>query len=207
MRETPLSLDDIASLASLANGIIPADERDAGAAAVHAGPGIAERARHGVNGPLYAEGLAAAGELARERFGRPVRELSASEIQELLDELATVSPAFFRQLRADTCAFYLSDPAVWQRIGFPGPSSETGGYPDFAQRQTAPVSSMKTPDVLPEVKSFLAKPSRMLIGGQWREASSGETIAAIDPATGNVIGHFPAGSEAYALDRTTIWRV
>ena len=28
----------------------------------------------------------------------------------------------------DVCALYLSDPAVWRRIGFPGPSAETGGY-------------------------------------------------------------------------------
>src|SRR5262245_7677167 len=122
MRETPFSLDDIASLAALANGIIPADQRDAGAASAHAGPGIAERARHGVNGPLYIEGLTAAGELSRQRFGRAVRELKETEIRELLDLLADSAPAFFRQLRADTCAFYLSDSSVWQRIGFPGPS-------------------------------------------------------------------------------------
>ena len=45
MSETPVTLADIATLAALANGIIPADERDAGAASVHAGPGIAERMR------------------------------------------------------------------------------------------------------------------------------------------------------------------
>jgi hypothetical protein len=38
MTETPVTLHDIAALAALANGIIPADGRDAGAAAVHAGP-------------------------------------------------------------------------------------------------------------------------------------------------------------------------
>ena len=32
MTETPVTLEDIAMLAALANGIIPADERDAGAA-------------------------------------------------------------------------------------------------------------------------------------------------------------------------------
>src|SRR5262245_24982486 len=141
MRETLFSLEDIASLAALANGIIPSDERDAGAAAVHAGPGIAERARHGVNGPLYAEGLTAAGDLSRKRFGRSVRELNATEVRELLGALADSSPAFFRQLRADTCALYLSDPGVSQRIGFPGSSSEIGGYPDFDTLQSAPSQS------------------------------------------------------------------
>jgi hypothetical protein len=29
----------------------------------------------------------------------------------------------------------MSDPGVWQRIGFPGPSTEAGGYPDFDQPQ------------------------------------------------------------------------
>ena len=33
------------------------------------------------------------------------------------------------------CALYLSDMGVWQRIGFPGPSSQSGGYPDFDQPQ------------------------------------------------------------------------
>jgi hypothetical protein len=42
---------------------------------------------------------------------------------------------FFRQLRMDVCALYLSDPGVWARIGFPGPSTAQGGYPDFDQPQ------------------------------------------------------------------------
>jgi aldehyde dehydrogenase (NAD+) len=198
MRETPLTLDDIAAITALTNGVIPADSRDAGAAAVHAGPGIAERARRSASGPLYAEGLCTAAKLAQKRYGRAVRELSAEEIRGLLDDLAEASPAFFRQLRADTCAFYLSDPAVWERIGFPGPSSETGGYPDFDQPQSPRASTMKTPDVHPAVKSFLAKPARMLIGGQWREAASGETMEAIDPATGKAIGRFPSAGAADA---------
>ena len=37
------------------------------------------------------------------------------------------SPAFFKQLRMDVCALYLSEPAVWRRIGFPGPSTRSGG--------------------------------------------------------------------------------
>ena len=136
MNETRLSLDDIATLSALANGIIPADERDAGAAAVHAGPGIAERIHRGVNGPLYAEGLQTAGGIAREKFGREVGGLSSAEIHELLGALEKASPPFFRQLRAEVCAIYMSDPAVWQRIGFPGPSTDAGGYPDFDQPQS-----------------------------------------------------------------------
>ncbi len=135
MTETNISLNDIATLAALAGGIIPADDRDAGAAAVHAGPGIAERMRRSPYADVYVEGLKAARELAREMFVQAVNELNAAQLFELLTALSARSPAFFRQLRADVCALYLSDAGVWQRIGFPGPSSDSGGYPDFDQPQ------------------------------------------------------------------------
>ena len=135
MNETNITLKDIATLAVLANGIIPADDRDAGAAAVNAGPGIAERMRRSPYAYLYVDGLNAAHELARETFAIAVDELNAAQVSQLLTALSARSPAFFRQLRADVCALYLSDPGVWQRIGFPGPSSDTGGYPDFDQPQ------------------------------------------------------------------------
>jgi len=135
MNETNITLKDIATLAVLANGIIPADDRDAGAAAVHAGPGIAERMRRSPYAYLYVDGLNAAHELAREMFAKAVDGLDAAQVSQLLTALSARSPAFFRQLRADVCALYLSDPGVWQRIGFPGPSSDTGGYSDFDQPQ------------------------------------------------------------------------
>ncbi|MDB6036377.1 MAG: aldehyde dehydrogenase family protein [Verrucomicrobiales bacterium] len=53
---------------------------------------------------------------------------------------------------------------------------------------------MNKPDLLPATRSFLAKPAKMLIGGQWRAAAAGETLPSIDPATGEVIADFPAGS-------------
>jgi acyl-CoA reductase-like NAD-dependent aldehyde dehydrogenase len=198
MNEPAFSLDDIAALTALANGIIPADNRDAGAAAVHAGPGIAERVRRGAQGPLYVEGLHAGKVIAREKFGRAMEGLSPAEIHELLDALEKSSPPFFRQLRADVCSLYMSDPAVWQRIGFPGPSTDTGGHPDFDQPQPQRPSAMNAPAPLPAVQSYLSRPLRMLIGGQWREAASGESMDAMDPATGKVIGKFPAGGEADA---------
>jgi hypothetical protein len=133
--ETPITLADIATLAALANGIIPADARDAGAAAVHAGPGIAERMRRSPYGLVYVDGLKAAGEIAETMFAQSAHELDAAQMHELLTVMSAKSPEFFRQLRADVCALYLSDPGVWQRIGFPGPSTDTGGYPDFDQPQ------------------------------------------------------------------------
>ena len=199
MTETRFSLDDITALSALASGIIPADARDAGAASVHAGASIAERARHhGVSGPLYAQGLKVAAILAREKWGRATTALSAAELQLLLGELREQAPMFFRQLRADTCGLYMSDPAVWQRIGFPGPSVESGGYPHCDQPQTAPVLPMNSPTLLPVVRSFLDRPARMLIGGQWRAARDGATLESLDPATGKVMGAFPAGAASDA---------
>ncbi len=50
--------------------------------------------------------------------------------------------------------------------------------------------------MLPAVGEFLSKPRRMLIGSEWREALSGEWIETPDPATGKMIGKFPAGGAA-----------
>src|SRR5690242_859307 len=120
-QSSPTPAEDAAVLAALANGIIPADARDAGAAAVSAGPRLAERLAAGANAALYRAGLDAAAALAEARFGRPVAALDAGQVHDLLGALRDERPAFFRQLRSDVCALYLSDPGVWARIGFPGP--------------------------------------------------------------------------------------
>jgi acyl-CoA reductase-like NAD-dependent aldehyde dehydrogenase len=57
---------------------------------------------------------------------------------------------------------------------------------------------MNKPNTLPATCSFLAKPAKMLIGGQWRAASAGGTLPSIDPASGSVIGSFPAGTSVDA---------
>jgi hypothetical protein len=130
-----ISADDLDALTMLANGIIPADERDAGAAAVNAGPRLADRMRAGVNAAVYADGLSVARELAPEMFGRALADLTPADLHTLLERLRADAPGFFKQLRMDVAALYLSDPGVWSRIGFPGPAIETGGYPDFDQPQ------------------------------------------------------------------------
>jgi hypothetical protein len=136
MGEASASVAEAAAvLAALANGVIPADERDAGAAAVAAGPRLAEQTAAGVNAALYRTGLAAAAQLAREMFGRGPAELGAGQMHQLLGALREGQPMFFRQLRSDVCALYLGDPGVWVRIGFPGPSTEQGGHPDFDRPQ------------------------------------------------------------------------
>src|SRR5436309_2125456 len=126
----PITAEDTLLLAALANGIIPADERDAGAAAVNAGPRLAEKLAAGLNAALYRRGLAATAVLAEAMFGRAATALDAVRMHELLGTLREQQPVFFRQLRMDVCALYLSDPGVGERIGFPGPSTAQGGYPD-----------------------------------------------------------------------------
>ena len=135
MNEPTITLNDIATLAVLANGIIPEDDRDAGAATVHAGPSIAERMRRSPYVTVYVDGLKTSRQIAVVMFAKTVEELDAAQVHELITALSALTPAFFRQLRADVCALYLSDSGVWQKIGFPGASSDSGGYPDFDQPQ------------------------------------------------------------------------
>jgi Gluconate 2-dehydrogenase subunit 3 len=134
-RSEPYDSDQLAALAVLADGIIPPDEIDGGAGEVHAATRIAEKIRGGANTALYREGLATAATLAKEVYDCSVPQLTAEQTHELLARLRERLPAFFKQLRIDVSALYLSDPAVWQRIGFPGPSTASGGYPDFDQPQ------------------------------------------------------------------------
>jgi phenylacetaldehyde dehydrogenase len=62
------------------------------------------------------------------------------------------------------------------------------------------------PELLPAVRSFLAKPAKMLIGGQWRNAASGETLPSLDPATGETLASFPAGAPADANEAVSAAR-
>jgi hypothetical protein len=135
MAAAPLDAAQISALAALANGIIPADAIDAGAASVNAAARLAEKVAAGLNAALYLRGLETAERLAREHFATAVSDLNPRQIHELVAAVRDALPPFFKQLRMDVSALYLSDPAVWQRIGFPGPSSESGGYPDFDHPQ------------------------------------------------------------------------
>ena len=96
--------EQLAALAALANGIIPSDATDAGAAEVNAAAKIAERIAGGVNAALYQQGLALAESLAHEKCHRFVAQLNAAEVHELLAALRDRLPAFFKQLRLDVSA-------------------------------------------------------------------------------------------------------
>lgn len=134
-----LSAIELATLTALANGIIPADETDDGAAAVNAGPRLAE----GTQSERYLQGLEMARSIASDEYDREVGECNSAEVERVLAVLRERAPAFFAQLRLDVSALYLSDPDVWRRIGFPGPSTRSGGYPDFDQPQMEKVIRLK----------------------------------------------------------------
>lgn len=135
----------IATLAALADGIIPADAIDGGAASVQAGPRLAEKVEKGTQKSLYLDGLETAQAVAKERFDREVAALGPEELHALLAAVREMRPGFFKQLRMDVSALYLSDPEVWRRIGFPGPSTASGGYPDFDRPQTEKADRLKEP--------------------------------------------------------------
>src|SRR5678809_1003131 len=51
-----------------------------------------------------------------------------------------------------------------------------------------------SPELRESVRSFLARPARLLIDGQWKEAASGETFEVLDPATGQQIASVAKGA-------------
>ncbi len=129
-----LSDEQLAALTALATGIIPADEIDGGAA-----PRIAA----GIHTETYAQGLDAARSISLQEYGAEPSVLGVEDLDRLLGLLRERTPAFFFQLRMDVAALYLSDPDVWLRIGFPGPSTSSGGYPDFDRPQTEKIVRLK----------------------------------------------------------------
>jgi len=57
-------------------------------------------------------------------------------------------------------------------------------------------ASSLNPPICDATRRFLAKAQRMLIGGDWVEASDGATLDVFDPATGQVFAEVPAGGKA-----------
>jgi hypothetical protein len=90
---------------------------------------IADRVDKGINAKVYLQGL-------EFLAGKNVLAMNDEETHELLAMIREKLPGFFKQLKMDVSALYLSDERVWERIGFPGPSSESGGYPDFDREQS-----------------------------------------------------------------------
>src|SRR5687768_9242576 len=99
MTAVQLTQEKVATLAALANGIIPSDEKDRGAEEVNAGSRLAEKIRAGASAALYLQGLDTAETIACDKFHRSVVSLNPNEIHELIGALRNELPAFFKQLR------------------------------------------------------------------------------------------------------------
>ena len=49
--------------------------------------------------------------------------------------------------------------------------------------------------LLEATRAFLAKPKKMLIGAEWRDAASGRQLDVVNPADGTVLAHVPEADE------------
>jgi hypothetical protein len=131
MKRASLPAEQVEILEKLARGIIPADGKDQGVAGLNVGQSVARKIESDPNGAIHLEGLNFAASVAQETFGRPIIDLDPTSIHELVGMVRESFPGLFKLLRTEACAIYLSQPAAWKRIGFPGPSIEQGGYPEF----------------------------------------------------------------------------
>lgn len=136
------------TLEALASTMIPPDDFDAGVQEMGFVSVVEMRARYEAGREaLYVTALQAVDQMARSEYNKPdFVDLSPVERTALLEAVrqnqangadwAGVKPSsFFSALWEDVVFLYCTHPDTWQRIGFPGPSFETGGYPDFDQPQ------------------------------------------------------------------------
>lgn len=135
------------TLEALAGTVIPPDDFDGGATGLGF-PEVAQlRARYtpGRAG-IYLTGVSAVDRVAADLFGAETftalsleqrTELLEAVRQDAVDTLAwgDIAPAnFFGALAEDVLFLYCTHPDTWQRLGWPGPSFDQGGYPDFDQK-------------------------------------------------------------------------
>ena len=135
------------TLEALAGTVIPPDDFDGGAA----GLGFAEvanlRARYTPGrADIYQIGVRAVDQVAADLFGvERFAALSLAQRTELLEAIreervaqsawGNITPGkFFGALAEDVVFLYCTHPDTWQRLGWPGPSFDQGGYPDFDQK-------------------------------------------------------------------------
>lgn len=136
------------TLEALASTMLPPDDFDAGVQDMGFVSVVEMRARYEAGREaLYVTALQAVDQMARSEFDqRDFVDLSPAERTALLEAVrqnrasgadwAGVKPSsFFSALWEDVVFLYCTHPDTWQRIGFPGPSFEAGGYRDFDQPQ------------------------------------------------------------------------
>jgi ribosome-associated toxin RatA of RatAB toxin-antitoxin module len=140
--------DRIQTLEALASTMIPADDADLGAGDLGFVSLAEMRSRYETGREeLYAAALNAVDKMAQTMFDKPkFVDLAPKERTALLDAVrgdqvnggvwGQIKPSnFFDALWEDVVFLYCTHPDTWRRIGYPGPSFETGGYRDFDQRQ------------------------------------------------------------------------
>ncbi len=138
----------IATLDSLAGTMIPHDDFDQGAQ----GMGFAEvaevRSRYEAGrADLYLTGMRVVDDIAKEMYGKDFTSLDLDQRTKLMTMVhdgvfnqkswgTITSSDFFGALWEDVLFLFCTHPDTWQRLGWPGPSFEKGGYVDFDQVQT-----------------------------------------------------------------------
>jgi hypothetical protein len=136
------------ALERLAGSLIPRDEADEGIrGAGFAGIIELRNMYQPLTAELYRVGLAGCQETCHALFGKPLPEATEEEVGAVLAAIADGTAAgaswtgvcspqeFFSSLRADACFVYCTSEDVWNRIGFPGPSFDQGGYLDYGDPQ------------------------------------------------------------------------
>ena len=136
------------ALERLAGCLIPPDKSDEGIrGAGFAGIIELRNMYQPLAANLYRAGLAGCEEACHALFGRSLYEATEDEVGAVLAAIAEGTAAgeswtdacgpqeFFSTLRADACFVYCTSEDVWKRIGFPGPSFNLGGYPDYSDPQ------------------------------------------------------------------------
>lgn len=136
------------TLEALASTMIPPDDFDAGVQDMGFVSVVEMRARYEAGREaLYVTALKAVDQMARTKFNKSgFVDLAPTERTVLLEAVrqnrangadwAGIKPSsFFSALWEDVVFLYCTHPDTWQRIGFPGPSFDMGGYRDFDQPQ------------------------------------------------------------------------
>jgi ribosome-associated toxin RatA of RatAB toxin-antitoxin module len=138
----------VQTLEALASTMIPSDDFDSGVQNLGFVSLAEMRSRYEAGREeLYATALDAVDHMAQAMFDKPhFVDLAPEERTMLLDQVRQgqvdeetwgqiKAPTFFGALWEDVVFLYCTHPDTWQRIGFAGPSFDTGGHPDFAQPQ------------------------------------------------------------------------
>jgi len=136
------------TLEALAATMLPPDDFDAGVQGLGFVSVVEMRARYEAGREeLYTTALNAVDKMAQDMFGKSsFIELTFLERTALLDAARqnqvndniwrNIKPSsFFGALWEDVVFLYCTHPDTWMRIGFPGPSFNSGGYAEAAQPQ------------------------------------------------------------------------